>query len=573
MRRHEIGASAGRGMTLVEILVTIFVLAVGLLAVIRVLVPGLTALPRSDNRARAGLLCQDAARRVEIAPERRPDAVAHAVKIDPANLSSGWRLIHDVCVGDVDQMSPSLSAANPGAPAIWPAYPNLVIGERFQKPLPGQPVIVEAGPYVQGSLWVYYPDPYVEVTGVPTDPGTFSVSANTVTFVPRNGTVVGFMAGYTYLAGPAQPADVVGETPQLTGPTTFNLGAVPIRYSVSLYEIAPGVVSPPAPPNPDDLGRGGAIQFNSIDPPPGTVLACMYEIKAHVRTGIDEAMRTRESLSDIEDLRNVAVPDILTFDTYVPVNADATGLRRVKLPFEHIAGITPEGATVPLDDTGPENVRLVSKIDGQVGVPGSGIVDDGAPGDNVAATDGFLTFDGTLGPGTPVRVYYRLNGGWSIERHVAAANYSQLNRAATVFNPGASRGLKQYWYSTWTSPSPRMLTLVFHNLPGNGGPVVGRFETYWRTGAPPMNYEADGHRIAVDYRYAAPDPNDPNRTVTQRVTGETHLVDFYTHAFTLNHPDVVQIDAVRGISYKVRACFDDPTGFRSRVDDDTLAMR
>jgi len=573
MRRHEIGASAEGGMTLVEILVTIFVLAVGLLAVIRVLVPGLTALPRTDNRARAGLLCQDYARRVEIAQDRRPDAIAHAVKIDPANPASGWRLVHDVCVGDVDQMSPLMSVLNPGAPAVWPLFPNLVIGDRFEKPLPGQAVVVTAGPYVQGSLWVYYPDPYTEVTGAPILPGTFSVTGNTVTFVPRGGMVVGFMAGYTYLVGGGQLVDVVGETPPLTGPTTLDLAAPPMLYSVSLYEIAPGIVSPPAPPNPDDMSRGGVIQFNSIDPPPGTVLACMYEIKRHVRTAIDEAMRTRESLSNIEDLRGVAVPDILAFDTYVPVNADPSGQRRVKLPFEHIAGLTPEGSTVPLDDTGPESIRAVSKIDGQVAVPGSGIVDDGIPGDGVAATDGFVTFDGMLSPGTPVRLYYRVDGNWSAERHVAAANYSRLDPVAGAFDPGASRGLRQYWYTTSVSGGPPMLTLIFHNLPGPGGPVVGRFEDYWRTGAAPMNYEADGHRIAVDYRYGAPDPNGSGRVVTQRVTGETHLVDFYTHAFTLNNPNVVQIDAVRGISYKVRACFDDPTGFRSRVDVDTLAMR
>lgn len=546
-----------RGMSLVEILVTIFVLAVGLLAVVRVLIPGLSALPRVESRSKGSVLAQGIARAVESRPEYRPDSIEHAVRIDPESPNSGWTLHQDISMGDLDQISPTLTSNAGGT--LTPLYPNLVIGERFDTPLSGQVYLVQSGPYVAGTLRVYYPEPYLQVEpGFENEPGTFSVTANMITFGPGAASDQAFMACFSTITA-AGIVNIVGEV--LPDAGNAVLSAAPIPYSVCLYVLAPGISEIPA---------AGAVRAEGGAPPAGTSLACTYEIQPHVRAGYEESMLTR--FPKKAELRNVPVPDILSYDTVVPVNDPRT----VTLPFRTLAGRGQDGAPIPLDANGPENIRAVNKVTGETYTPGSGIVDDGAdPSDSIAALGGFVTFD-TSGPvpGTPVRIYYRVAGNWSVEQHVAPAYYSMYDPGAQSFVPNASRGLKQNWYTLWVGDidGEPYTTLVFHNIPGPAGPIAARSEDFWR-GGPLLNTRSDGHRVAVDYRYAIDDPNAPDGQLIERVTGETHLVDFTTHAFTLNHPRVVQIDGVRGISYKVRACFDDNTGRRSRVDVDTLAMR
>jgi hypothetical protein len=160
-------------------------------------------------------------------------------------------------------------------------------------------------------------------------------------------------------------------------------------------------------------------------------------------------------------------------------------------------------------------------------------------------------------------------GNWSLERHAAAASYAEfVPGAPSQFSPTAT-GLKQYWYVRTVNNGLTTLTV-------QGSPPQ-RCEDYLGLlpAAPPVPYpgpmcDSDGHRIAVDYRYSVIVNGQPQ---VQRVVGETHLVDFTSHAFTLNNPSVVQIDAVRGISFKARACFEGSRGKRLHVDVDTLAMR
>jgi len=543
-------------MSLVEILVTIFVLAIGLLAVVRVLIPGLAALPRAEDRSKGSVLAQDIARTVESRPEYRADSIEHAVRVDANAPNSGWVLHQDISMGSVDQISPTLTLAADGQ--LSPLYPSLVIGERFDTPLSGQVYLVNGGPYVTGSLRVYYPEPLRHVEpGFENQPGTFSVSDSIITVGPGTGGGAGFMASFSALDA-SGVVNVVGEV--LPEPGDMVLSAMPIPYSVTLYVLAHGM---------SDMPPAGAIRAGGGAPPAGTILACAYELQPHIRTGFDEAMLTRFPRK--QELRNVPVPDILCYDTSVPFNDPQT----IMLPFRSVAGINQDGAAIPLDENGPENIRVVNKVNGDVYTPGSGIVDDGRDDtDGVAGTNGFVTFDGTPPPGTPVRVYYRVAGNWSVERHVAPAEYSRFDPNVGAFVPNESQGLKQNWYTTWIEEvgGEPYTTLIFHNLPGPTGPIVATEADFWN-GGPLLNTRSDGHRVAVDYRYAIDDPNLPGGQLIERVTGETHLVDFSTHAFTLNHPRVVQIDGVRGISYKVRACFDDNTGRRSRVDVDTLAMR
>jgi hypothetical protein len=546
-------------MSLVEILVTIFVLAVGLLAVVRVLIPGLSILPQAEDRGTASVLAQDIAREVESSPERRAYSIERFEPAPTGYWFSGFRLRKDVSVGAVDQISPG-ETADLGTGELVPSYPSLVIGERFETPPTGGVYVVDGGPYVPEGLRVYYPEPWVEVApGQETEPRTYSITGNLITLGPGAGPTTRFMACYSMIGGWGA-TDIVGAT-SFGGAAGPPFISVPIPNSMTLYEMVDGMTG---------LPRAGAIRAGAGAPPPGTPLACMYVMQSHVRTGYDEAMLTR--FPEEQELRNVPVPDILSYDTSVPLNDPPT----ITLPFRRIAGLSQDGNPIPLDSTGPENVRVVDKVTGDIYIPGNGIVDDGPDnGDSIAAGDGFLTFDGSgPPPGTPIRVYYRVVGNWSIERHVAPAVYAHYDHVAGEFVRGSADGIKQNWYTVWEENvgGEPYTTLIFHNLPGAGGPIAGRAEDYW-DGGPLLNTRSDGHRIAVDYKYAIDDPNNPGGQLIERVTGETHLVDFTTHAFTLDNPRVVQIDAVRGISYKVRACFDNATGQRSRVDVDTLAMR
>ena len=227
-------------MSLVEILVTIFVLAIGLLAVVRVLIPGLAALPRAEDRSKGSVLAQDIARTVESRPEYRADSIEHAVRVDANAPNSGWVLHQDISMGSVDQISPTLTLAADGQ--LSPLYPSLVIGERFDTPLSGQVYLVNGGPYVTGSLRVYYPEPLRQVEpGFENQPGTFSVSDSIITVGPGTGGGAGFMASFSAL----DASGVVNVVGRCSRAVDMVLSAMPILYSVTLYVLAHGMSDMP----------------------------------------------------------------------------------------------------------------------------------------------------------------------------------------------------------------------------------------------------------------------------------------------------------------------------------------
>lgn len=559
-------------MSLVEILVTIFVLTVGLLAVIRILVPGLQAIPRSDAMARATQMASLVARQAESAADLRPDAILRGVRIDPADPRAGWRVYHDVGTDDVDQISLALST--PGSPPVLrPLYPNLVCGELFEAPAPLQISLVQTGPYVTGSLRVYFPDAWKQVAPGAEDDGDNARNAKTfsevggVLTLDRSDDLLNLrttdvLVSYTQM-GAGGLEDIVGVTaPVILGaaPTvTLNPTGAIVPYSVSVYSLAPGVSDESSDP---ELGRAGGIRYldpslllpgQSAPPTAGSKLACMYEVVSHVRPDFDAASVTRRPVE--QDLLNNSVPDIMAFDTYTPINdttIDVDGAawtgRIVKLPVDAV------DLGSPLDATGAESVRIVSKLDGSITVPTPGA----PPAGDVKGS--YVRVPAGLPSGMPIRVYYRIPGNWSIERHVAANNYAvvDLTGGVPVFVPESSNGLKQCWFARTLQGANTVLTYC--------GSPVGTSMDFWST-ATLVYPEADGHRVSVDYRY------DAGGGLEKRVSGEMHLVDFSTHSFVLGHPNVLQIDAVRGASYKSRVCFDGSDRKRVRVDVDTIVMR
>ncbi len=117
MTRLRIPRAHSRGMSLVEILVTVIVLAVGLLAVIRILIPGLAVLPRTNMETKAMQAASAIARAAENTQDFRPDAIAYGVPIAPQVAEAGWFVYHDVGLGDVDQIALARSSRSP---AKWP---------------------------------------------------------------------------------------------------------------------------------------------------------------------------------------------------------------------------------------------------------------------------------------------------------------------------------------------------------------------------------------------------------------------------------------------------------------------
>ncbi len=72
-----------------------------------------------------------------------------------------------------------------------------------------------------------------------------------------------------------------------------------------------------------------------------------------------------------------------------------------------------------------------------------------------------------------------------------------------------------------------------------------------------------GATVAVDYTYG--DPNYPRRAV-----GELHTININERQFTLNHPGVLSVIAVRGVSLKARGWWRAQTGRLQYVDVDNL---
>jgi hypothetical protein len=560
MGRFPTIPSRRRGMSLVEILVTMFVLVVGLLAVIRVLVPGLQAIPRSDAIGKATQLGSRIARAAEAEAGSRPDAILRGIRLQGAVPAyAGWRVYHDVGMEDVDQISLERSV---GAPAqLRPFYPNLVCGELFDVPAPFQRYFVESGPYVTDSLRAYLPDPWEQVAPGAEDDGdpdhnarTFSVTGTTLTLdqSPDIARIPCFIANYTVTAGVGQYIDIVGEValPQ-AGSAAVALaapGAI-VPYSVTLYE---GIMPTPSVPA-ATAAAAGAVELAPGALAPGTRLACMYEMVSHVRDGFDNVSVTRRPKE--QELPNNAVPDILSYDTYVPLDTVqlpdvtlAAGEHIVKLPVDAV------DTSTGLDSPAGEPVRVVARFnDGSIPLV--------TPVQAARIRGAYVVIPAALPAKVPIRVYYRAPGNWSVERHVAAANYSLMNPATGQFIPLATDGLKQCWFAVSTVAGNRTL-LTYHASP------TGTALDFWAAASPVLVFpEADGHRVSVDYRYNA------GGGLERRVTGETHLVDFSTHAFALDMPNVTQIDSVRGASYKTRVCFDGADRKRVRVDVDTIVMR
>jgi len=560
-RRAVPGTRSAPGMSLVEILVAMVILAVGMFAIVRVLIPGLAIMPSQGTRLAASQLASQMIETLRTQPELRPDAVCHAIAIDTSDLTQGYALVHDVSMTDVYQFSHLASQAAGTRSFI---FPTLVVGERFRVPVANAATVahlVRYGPVRPESAWVYHPTP-IPVVGTLNDlwstqgPFRYAVTdwgSGTIAF-PQSPEVAvsNFRACYTYLDS-GSLVDVIGQafmTSDAGATLQWSAGCEMVPNSLTVYrEVSGAIVDQNVSASDRSLG---IVRLTSQDAEVGSLLAITYEIQSHRRTGFESSVTDpREPDSLVMDFD---IPDILYVDGLVP----ASGARTVKLPTGFI-----ESTEGLVDGAGythiPEPIIAVSKADGQVFTPGSGITD-------VDYVGGSVEFDSSL-PALPipVRIYYRAEGGWARELHLAPESFARMATASgsLYVDPVAGPvGIKQFWY--------------FSDEATLGAPTVLQFFSVNATDPAPDTeggmQDAGGHTIAVDYAY-----EDPDTGTIRWAYGETHVIGVGSHKVELKHDfdpaDPRQgIRAVRGISCKARTCWEE-NGARKSADVDGFAIR
>ncbi len=560
-RKTVPGMRSAPGMSLVEILVAMVILAVGMFAIVRVLIPGLAIMPSQGTRLAASQLASQMIETLRTQPELRPDAVCHAIAIDASDLTQGYALVHDVSMTDVYQFS-HLASQAAGARSL--VFPTLVVGERFRVPVANAASVAHLaryGPVRPESAWVYHPTP-VPMVGTLNDlwstqgPFRYVVTdwaTGTIAF-PQSPEVAvsNFRACYTYLDS-GSLVDVIGQAftaaPGTDGTLQWSAGRDMVPNSLTVYrEVGGAIIDQNVSASDRSLG---IVRLTSQEAEVGSLLAMTYEIQSHRRTGFENSITDpREPDSLIMDFD---IPDILYVDALIP----ATDTRTVKLPTGFV--VSDEGL---VDGAGythiPEPVIAVSKADGQVFTPGSGITD-------VDYVGGSIEFDSSLPPlPIPVRIYYRAQGGWARELHLAPESFARMASASgrLYIDPVAGpTGIKQFWY--------------FNDETILGSPAVLQFFSVNATDPAPDTeggmQDAGGHTIAVDYAYA-----DETGAI-RWVYGETHVIGVGSHKVELKHEfdptDPRQgIRAVRGISCKARTCWEE-NGARKCADVDGFAIR
>jgi len=573
------------GMSLVEVLVALVILAVGMLAVVRVFVPGLAILPGQGSRQLAAQLSSSIVEDMAADPQLRPFAVAHALPVNPLDPSLGYELVHDVAISDAYQWSDQVSTL---AGKRLLVAPTLVIGERFTAPaadaaIPTVAHLCKRGPVRPKSGWVYYATPIPQVGNI-TDPRAQNLplrwqptnwDAGAIRFDTVGLGVQQFRACYTYLSGAGTLIDRIGE-PVLAMDIRLAVGncvlggGVPIvPNSLTIFEEVGGAIGD-WNPGPGSSDRSlGVIRVANPAVVAGTVLAVTYETQSHLRQGFETSLTDPRAPN--QPLDGFYMPDIQVADATIP----ALSPKSVKLPLDFVRAR-------PLADDGtythiPWPVVAVDGLLGQVlyldsSDPQAGILsidyhtgevrfDDDVVGDILAKAGADPSWMPTADIQWPVRIFYRADGGWATEVHLAPEDFARLVpdvTSATGFSvwPAASpQGIKQFWYTL-----------------DPGAPGTLRF---FNTGAGGMT-DGSGAMVLVDYVYDA-DPG-PGMNL-ENVTGEPHMIAMDTHSFTVNNAfgptDPMQgIRAVRGTTLKVRTCWEqDFERHYADVDEPYLAIR
>jgi prepilin-type N-terminal cleavage/methylation domain-containing protein len=586
------GGRGRAGLSLVEVLVAMVILAVGMLAVVRLFLPGMTLLPGQGDRRAALNLSSDFLETLEDEAALRPYAVCQALPVDATDPTLGYVLVHDVMVGDAYQYSAGVSTLA-GSRQTTP--PNLVVGERFR--VAGNAAfashVCRLGPVVPGSGWVYYPTP-VPMVGNVADPRYAEVpiryqpvswDAGTLQFVGAG--IDGYRACYTYLAGAAL-LDVIGEpvVPDAGGAATLANTNV-VADSLTIYREVGGAVSdwfgvydPTSNPGSANFSMG-VVHIAGGDIAPGETLAVTYAVLPHYRTGLDFTIVDPRAPG--EPITNAYVQDIMTADAQIPAlpgpldpDEDLAGattlVKKAKLPISFLRDEALAG-----DGTFNQLPWPVVAVDLRLGVllhpplydatgavtePGVGIVSvDYHTGEVNFEDDVVAEILGAAGgaPGIlnaesewPVRIYFRGDAGWAREVHLAPESFAVLEADAAyasgyrVAPASAPTGPKQFWCSI---PGAASVLTFFGLTAGAGQPDDG------------------GLQVLVDYVYdAVLDGNDDPADTVQLVSviGEPHIISPDDQTVTLAHPfDLPDpsgeqgVRAIRGVTMKVRTCFEE----------------
>lgn len=577
------------GMSLVEVLVAMVILAIGMLAIVRLFLPGVTIIPGQQARKLASQLSASVVEEMAVDPELRPYAVVHALPADPASPpdpSLGYELIHDVSLADAYQYSDQVTQVVASGDRIL-VFPTFVIGERFRAPALGPALTVahlcERGPVRPGSGWVYYPTPVPEVGNI-ADPRVADLElrwqpvdwdTGQIQFDMTNIGAQQFRACYTYVGAAGSLVDMIGEPVLgldiLTGGGVYALagGAAIVPNSVTIYEEVGGVFADWAlGPNEYSLG---AIRIANPNVEPGEMLAVTYETQSHLRAGFETGLSDpRDAANPIEDFY---IPDIVSQDAAIPAISPKT----VRLPHEFLlaeplandATYTHLPYTVVAVDALLGQLLYLDSADPQAGITaidyhtGEILFDDDVVADILARAGANPAWVPTNDMEWPVRVYYRADGGWATEMHLAPEGFAAMApepTSATGWSmaPAANpSGIRQFWYTFDPNVSAQ---LNFYDA-GAGGMI-----------------DDGGFSVAVDYVYDA--DLAPLVVDLRTVRGETHMISLDTHSITLNHafdpadPTLVQgIRSVRGMTLKVRTCWEeDFERHYADVDEPFLAM-